>query len=234
MRRQIPSWLFAGLAVLLGVRGAAGQGAFQNLGFESGNIPPATPISSLVSTNAGLPGWTVYLFQPAFGVEPLPQVVYDGTSTGGAFVAINDAKTGFGFAPLQGTFSAVLYAGGGPSDQSATISQTGLVPAGTMSLRAFMQWSLVAPIVMLGGQNINMVPLQTFPNYTLYGGDISAFAGQVVALSFTEPPPAPAVASELILDNIVFSTQGVPEPSFFALSALGALLLGVRVLGRRR
>ena len=226
--------LFLGLSLICVAFSVQAQGSFRNLNFESANIPPGPRSVHLFSTNAGVPGWTVYLYQPAYGVEPLPQVVYDGTSIGGAFVAINDANTGFGFAPLQGTYSAVLYGGGGPSDQSATISQTGLVPGGTLSLRAFMQWSLVAPVVTVGGQTINMVPLQTFPNYTLYGGDISAFAGQVVALSFTEPPPAPAVPSELILDNIVFSTQGIPEPGVFGLSALGALLLGWRILGRRR
>jgi hypothetical protein len=224
--------LFLGLSLICAAFSVHAQGSFGNLNFESAQIPSSTP-PGYVSVATGLPGWTVYLFQPAFGVEPQSQVFYDGTSLGGAFVAINDANTGFGFAPLQGRFSAVLY--GGEFEQSATISQTGLVPGGTMSLQAVMHWSGAAPVVTVGGQTINMVPLQTFPSYTLYGGDISAFAGQVAALSFTEPPPTTTTPpSELILDNIVFSTQGVPEPSIFGLSALGALLLGWRILGRRR
>jgi hypothetical protein len=209
-----------------------GQGTFQNLNFDSADIPPSTAPGAFVSASAGLPDWTVYLFQPGVGIEPGSQIFYDSVSLGGATVAINDANTGFGFAPLQGSFSAVLF--GGAFLQSATISQTGLVPSGTLSLQAFMQWSGAAPVIMVGGQTINMLPLQTFPNYTLYGGDISTFAGQVAALSFTEPPPADNPPSELILDNIQFSDQTVPEPGVFGLFALGAVLVGWRGLRRRR
>src|ERR1019366_7548733 len=102
--------LFLGLSLICAAFSVHAQGSFGNLNFESAQIPSSTP-PGYVSVATGLPGWTVYLFQPAFGVEPQSQVFYDGTSLGGAFVAINDANTGFGFAPLQGRFSAVLYGG---------------------------------------------------------------------------------------------------------------------------
>ena len=86
--------------------------------------------------------------------------------------------------------------------------------------------------VTLGGQTINMVPLQAFPAYTTYGGDVSGLAGLVAQLSVTAPPTG--VPNAVLLDNIRFSSQFVPEPGIFGLCALGALLLGWRVLARRR
>jgi hypothetical protein len=121
------------------------------------------------------------------------------------------------------------------NDTSSIIGQTGLVPSGTMSLQVKMSWFYAAPVITLGGQTVSMVPLATFPSYTLYGGDVSSFAGQVATLIITEPPPAYGLIppSYVFLDDIVLSPQVVPEPSIFALSALGALLLGWRVYGRQ-
>jgi len=95
-----------------------------------------------------------------------------------------------------------------------------------------MSRSSVAPVVTLGGQTISMLPMTTFPSYTLYGGDISSFAGQVATLSVTEAAPAHGLPypSYLFLDDIRFVT--IPEPSFSALCVLGSLLIGMRVLGR--
>jgi hypothetical protein len=71
-----------------------------------------------------------------------------------------------------------------------------------------------------------MIPLQTFSNYTLYGGDVSAFAGQVSQLSFASL--AGGAPNELLVDNIQFSSQLIPEPSVFGLLALVGLFLGLR------
>lgn len=101
-------------------------------------------------------------------------------------------------------------------------------------MKAKMSWYDVAPVVTLGGQTVNMVPLETFPSYTLYGGDVSSFAGQVETLRFTEPPSGVIPPSSVLLDDIVFSPQVVPEPTVFVLSALGALLFGRRIQGRQR
>jgi hypothetical protein len=105
------------------------------------------------------------------------------------------------------------------------ISQTGLVPSGTMSLRldayAFYNFE-----VTLGGQTINMIPLQTFSNYTLYAGDISSFAGNVETLSLIAPPTGEPNGVEF--DNIQFSPSAVPEPSSFVLFAVGGLFLAWR------
>lgn len=102
------------------------------------------------------------------------------------------------------------------------ISQTGMVPSGTKSLLMEVRQYL-GFIVTLGGQAINMVPLQTASNYTLYGGDISSFSGQLAQLSITAPPTG--VPNAVLLDDIVFSPNAVPEQSELALSTLGAILL---------
>ncbi len=89
--------------------------------------------------------------------------------------------------------------------------------------------------VTLGGQTLSLVPLQAGANYILYGADIHAWEGQTAALNFTAFAQRPHIGDTyLYLDSIEFSDQAVPEPSIFGLTALGALLLGWRVVRRRR
>jgi hypothetical protein len=161
-------------------------------------------------------------------------VWYDGISLGGALISVIDSNAP-AFKPLQGMYSAFLFGGGPAGLTSATISQTGLVPAGTESLLFDAYVSGASFIVTLGGQAINMTALQTFSNYSLYGGNIpTTLAGQTETLSFTEPPPIGVPPSFFELDNIQFSNSFVPEPSTLSLFVLGAVLLGWRVLGRRQ
>jgi hypothetical protein len=139
--------------------------------------------------------------------------------------------------PLQGKYGVCLQGGpfNSPELFSAEISQTGLVPSGAKSLLIDMQYVYDSPlaIVSLGGQVISMMPVETFPTYTVYGGDISAFAGQVETLTLAEPSPASNPPSTVMLDNIVFSNSAIPEPGVASLFALAAVALGWRVLRRR-
>jgi len=203
---------------------ACAQGTFQNFNFESANIPPSTPIPSFLPISDALPGWTA---------TPSSPVVYDGISTGGEGISIIDQNES-GFQPLQGNYSVLLFGGGAPSVISAEISQTGVVPNGTQSLLFEGYVSSTPFVVTLGGQTLNMIPLQTFPNtgsyppYNLYGGNFpSAFDGQSETLTFTEPAPATSPPSMFELDDISFSTQAVPEPSPFVLSGIGGLLFAL-------
>lgn len=200
---------------------------FLNLNFESANPSGHPPNSSDVPVTSAFPGWSVSYGTPGVGTNAASTVWYDGLSLGGAFVSVNDTNTGSGFVPLQGRYSAYLFGGlsSGGNPTYSTISQTGLVPNGTLSLLMDVKpWNGFS--VSLGGQTINMVALQTFSSYTLYGGDISAFAGQSVQLSITAPPTS--IPNGVLLDDIVFSPSSVPEPSTLALGALGTLLLGFR------
>jgi hypothetical protein len=206
---------------------------FTNLNFESAHVS-GYPVNAMgVPISAALPGWNASFSNATSGTLAASQVWYDGLSGGGSAISINDTNTGFGFVPLQGKYSAMLF-GGGPSSNSfysATISQTGIVPTGTESLQVQIGNYGDAFIVSLSGETINMVPLATFAHYTLYGGDVSTFAGQLETLSFTAPPAAVTQPSFLEVDNILFSTSPVPEPGTLALAAMGAVLLG---MGRGR
>jgi len=212
---------------------AQAQGTFLNLKFEQAHIPAGTPVNSLVPISEALPDWSAYYTSSLSGTEPATQVGYDAISTGGPVISLVDKNVGAPpFDPIQGNYSVVLFGGVGTS---ATISQSGTIAAGTQSLM-MDAWSYGAsPVVAINGVPIDLIPLETFENYTLYGGTIpSSDVGPSVTLSFTEPPPTSGGPSEFELDNISFSQTAVPEPSIVALSAIGGLLFGARKWLARR
>jgi hypothetical protein len=85
--------------------------------------------------------------------------------------------------------------------------------------------------VTIGGQNILMVPLQVRTNYTLYGGDITAFAGQVEEFRFGFD--SAIFGSFLELDSIEFSPEAIPEPRSLSLIT-GAFFLAIAFARRGR
>ena len=85
-------------SVCLGQGVAFSQGNFQNLDFESANIPAGTHIPSELSANQAIPGWS--------GSSP---IVYDFLGSGDSQVTIIDSNSGL--APLQGNYSVVLVGG---------------------------------------------------------------------------------------------------------------------------
>lgn len=210
-----------------------GQGTFQNLDFERANVTGYAPGSTDVPASNALPGWTAYFVNPPpFGSNQVTEVAYDNSSLGGAAVAVIDVNNAFGPPPLQGNYSVWLFGSGGSgeTDIAAMISQTGLVPSAAKSLLMDASPGGQSDLaVTLGGHTINMVALHTFSNYTLYGGDISSLAGHTAELDITALPVA--LPNAELVDDIVFSPNAIPEPSMFALAALGALSL---VLNRWR
>jgi hypothetical protein len=84
--------------------------------------------------------------------------------------------------------------------------------------------------VTFNGLLIPLVQIGSTANYVIMGGDVSAFAGQTGQLLFTALPNV----GYGLLDNIQFSTAAVPEPSTFALVALGSLALGLVKKRQRR
>jgi hypothetical protein len=203
---------------------------FANLDFESANVAGYPLYSTDVPVSSALPGWSAY-FITSGTTNALTQVGYDAISAGGNGLTVIDSSA-YPILPLQGEYSTVLF---GSQGITAMISQTGLVPNGTMSLLmdvyAFYNFE-----VTLGGQMINMIPLQTFSNlgfnYTLYGGDISSFAGNVETLSLIAPPTG--VPNGVEFDDIQFSPSSIPEPGVFGLFALGGLLFSLRLQRNQR
>jgi hypothetical protein len=204
------------------VADAQGTFAFENLDFEAANLSGYQQ-GGFIPVTAAFPGWSAYI-----GSVQVQQVSYDFGSIGSTLISVIDS---FGVQtppPLQGSYSALLVGGlSGGSPTSASISQTGLVPANAKSIVADMAWGGpvgTAPVVTIDGQTITMFPELTFPRYTIYAGNIASFGGKTATLSFT----APGIASEgiLELDNIIFSTAAIPEPRALGLFLIGALCIG--------
>ena len=237
MKSKLISIIFTAAFLSLAESGLA-QG-FVNLNFESATlVAPSPPF--YVPFDQAFPGWT----GTVGGVQQtlaLSNMLYMDTS---GISIINQNFTGFGYPPsfdlLEGNYTAVLQAGltfgANPHPADTTLSQTALVPIGTKSLQFESdQWfdqNFQFLVVTLGGQTLSVTPLSAGLNYTLYGADVSAWAGQMAQLAFTVLAENPHVDNEYIsLGAIQFSTQSIPEPSTLALAALGALFLGFR---RRR
>lgn len=132
-KRRAMVWLFPILLAFSVVSHVQGQGAFQNLDFESANLTPIPQgqQGSLVPISAGLPGWTGFL-----GSSQTAQVLHNGFSTGAASIDILGPNFGGGLGGIiDGNFTAVLQAGDQASgDVAATISRNGTVPSSSKAL----------------------------------------------------------------------------------------------------
>jgi|SRR5579862_5206846 len=196
---------------------------FINLDFEQAYIVPDTSspyYPYAVDASQAIPGWTPVGFLS-------PDILYNDISLGATSITLCGVNSMFSPPPLDGQFSIDLYGGTEGPASGASISQTGTVPVGAESIR-FIAQGVAQPaggplLVSLGGHNIPYSAVSTGPNYTVYAGDISAFAGQTEQLTFTAPQ---GVNNYWELDDIQFSSTQVPEPSSWSLLALGSLLMG--------
>ena len=173
------------------------QGTFGNLGFEQATTNPSITVSN----------WTLYS----------GSIAYNTVGIGGAAITLHDSMSTH-FQPLQGNYSILLQGSQANTPTSSAIGQTGQIPVDSLSVR---YWAYPGSNLQLtfGGQLIPVTILSSTASYNVFGGNVSAFAGQTAELRFT----ALAHTAGLI-DNIQFSNQPIPEPSVFCLIGLGALL----------
>ena len=203
------------------------QGEFQNLNFEAATISQNQAPGPVNATDA-LPGWNVYFNYGPIGEVQFEQtqIAYSSLDPGYPQVTLFGTNGVDGTA-IEGGFSVLLQAMNLPGLQldNIAISQIGLVPTSAQCVFFKAQPGTESFRMLLGGQNIPFTAVTTLPNYTLYRGDISAFAGQSLELKFTASVPIPSSLG-WNLDSIEFSSQPIPEPSAMVLlTSAGALLL---------
>jgi hypothetical protein len=208
------------MAAMLAAVSAHAQGTFQNLNFELANPvsfgDPTNP--NAVTAASAFPGWELYA-----GNVQLAEVNFNDPDTGTTTVGLVGPNAP-NFPAIDGNYSALLQGGVGITAPTASITQTGVIPAGTESL--FFEAYHEPPVpgllaLSIGGQNVPIVALSTGPTYTEYGATISAWAADRETLTFSAP--GEAGGNNWVLDDISFSTQSIPEPSPLVLTGLGAL-----------
>ena len=183
---------------------------FLNLDFESAHLGGYA--EGPIPTSLGIPGWTAYVS----GYDAR-QILYNTINLDEPAVTIQATNFSYG-SPIQGLYTifiqgGTIYARG----TNAGIAQTGQIPIDAKSLNF---WGDAANMqVTFSGQSLAYNSIGSTGNYTIFGADISAFAGQIGELRFNVTHPGGAT-----LDNIQFSNSPVPEPGTVALLVAGGLL----------
>lgn len=196
------------IAIILGVSSLYGQGTFQNLSFENPVLPLIPDESFEVPITNAIPGWRGYI-----GINQVDKIVYNTVSLGAATISIQGP--GSSRPILQGSYSLILQPQFGSGIPVPALAQTGLVPASAKSIGFYSGGAGIS--ISFAGQDIPLSIIGSGPGYSIFGGDVSAFAN---------------VSGELrlqgggTLDNIFFSDLPIPEPTSFALWGIGGLLLG--------
>jgi hypothetical protein len=205
-------------AALCSFTGLTHAQLFVNLDFEQATIAP-TPVGGETfpaDPAQCFPGWTVG--NAGFGAPT--SVAYNGISVGGPMVSLlgPDFPNLANFTPLQGYYSVYMqyYNDFGPP----TLSQTGLIPAGAVSIN-FLVSGYQNAVVTLNGINIPLVQIAVG---RVAGNIPPGLAGTTATLTFSTMRSSPGFPDNYYFDDVQFFV--VPEPGPFALFALGALSLG--------
>jgi hypothetical protein len=194
------------------LRNVFGQG-FVNLDFEDANLSGYSAGS--VPAADAIPGWTAYI-----GGTPLTNINYNIRTSGGIEVSVIGANSG---SIIQGNYYVYLQGTGGVvANEVASIGQAGTIPVTAQSL-IFRGDIYNFEVVSFNGQELPLSEIGSGSNYTIYGADISAFAGHTGQLLFTSRA-YPAAKGDAI-DNIQFSSSPIPEQSELSLFGICILLL---------
>lgn len=213
--------------ILLAVALALGQRChsqgFLNLDFETADITVAPPGTG--PSTATLSGWTAYvspsISNPTYETST---IFYDTLAVDLGGIFLEDQNAPSSLRPIQGIYSIFLQ--GASLIEAGTVASIGQTATIPNTAESLTYWSGGGPLqVTFNGLPIDFLVTGTTANYNIYSADISAYAGETGQLLFTAP-----FQTSALLDNIQFSNSPVPEPSAFALTALGTLLLGFRRL----
>ncbi len=224
-QRDVRVAAYSSFLLLWGL-GAAGQGTFQNLGFENTTLTVVVINSSIPSyaTNATVPGWGWSPHMSFGGGDPDTTVAFNNIALDAAAVTLHGTDS---IRPaLSGNYSILLQGGSQyapPQFRGAAVFQTGQIPVTAQSLIYF---GTIGFQVSFNGQPLSRVALDSTPTYTRWGIDISPYAGQSGELRFAVP-----WLGSGMLDGTEFSSDPIPEPTTLSLSILGLVL--VAALTRR-
>jgi hypothetical protein len=193
-----------------------------NLTFELANVQMNDPTYGMLDWDLAVPFWnhstggdTHYVF---YGREHLglSQYYLLMSSTSPVYAPNTQLAGNYSLAFASG------YASGTGAGEwiNAFISQTLPISSTARSI----QLLATGPFkVFVGGAEIPMISL----GGDSFAGDITSFAGTTSELKImnTTPEGFNNVHKPTVVDNIVFSTTVVPEPSALALISLGSLML---------
>jgi hypothetical protein len=220
MKKLLMQLITIGL-IVSAAQSMKGQGNFADLDFESPVLPFVPDIEFQVPVANAVPGWSVYV-----GGASVNSCNYNATTLDAA--GVNLFSSGSGNSTIQGGYSVFLQSAtiGVPagSPTSAAIGQAGTIPGGTQTLLFAAGFGV--PQVTFAGQAISTTAVGTYAGYTLYGGNISMFAGQAGQLLFSVDRAGNGNRQQVLLDAISFSSTPIPEPSAITLAALGLIVLG--------
>jgi hypothetical protein len=218
--KRLPS-IFTLVGLLAGTTVGISQG-FVNLDFESANASGYS--SGTIPTTNAIPGWTAYISGVAQS-----SILYDDETLSDPAISLQD--TNGIYSPIQGSHSVLLQGQFNPTHNSiytnsVAIGQTGLIPTLAETLIFSANITVGGPYLdnmqlTFNGQNLGFTQIGSGANFTIYGANISPFAGQTGQLLFSVP-----YNGGVLLDNIQFSSLPVPEPSGLPLAILGAGLIG--------
>ena len=198
--------------------------SFINMDFSQAGESTILSNAVWLDWNIGAPGWAhagagdsvfVYHYTPS-------------TSVGQYYFLADQYSTSW--QPLNGNYSLVLLSGHySPTDSTspwinAWIAQTAMIPAGTTSFTMLATGNFS---VSIGSTTLQMVNLGS----NLFGADVSQFAGQTQTLRIMNT--SQSLQSPVILDDLAFSSQPIPEPGSLSLICLGAGALVIGYLRRR-
>jgi len=215
------------LLVLLLVAGNVYAQGFVNLGFETTTITPVVFPGGTRYT-ATVPGWT--WSPPGNFINGDPNSVgYNEQALDSPAVNLHGRDSPSAPA-ISGNYSILLQGGSQsvPSGSFSAIWQTGQLPADARSL--LYRGGVLQ--VSFNGQSLTPVAIGN-PALSIWGFDISAYAGQTGELQFRKPRLPTNFNEGALLDSIQFSSIPVPEPGALALCGVSVfLLLGSGLLKR--